>query len=422
MTFGKANDRWTPRYERRPLRHVHYIGIDTCVPSIERERAVSFLELTASPIADDVVGSILDAASRVLNRPYGSLSVHAGKKRKFRGVEYQGLSYSSLSMGAGEQRVIEILDRVFRAKKYSLILIDEVDLLMHEDALRRLITVINERAIDKSLQIIFTTHRESLLARSDIAMHHIFSANGGTLVLPATHPDVWQRLTGDAKRSLEIFVEDDLAQAIVNKICFDLGVRRHVETVIVGAASNLFTLAGGLALRGEDLQNKLVVLDGDVFRSQEERVKEVCRVVTGHGARVESVRQSVLSAVRMFDLPEGCWPEKFIHSLLAASSGDDLDEMSDLAKFIGVPMEKHGFINQLVEMMGEIRAVALARIVDKVSRTGEWQEYVRPISSWIADRASADGLLDARKCALTMSVSEHVIEPVKLPATPAPLI
>lgn len=418
MVFGKANDRWTPRYERRPQREVYYIGIDTCVPSIERERSTSFLELTPSPLSDDVVPEILEAASKVLNRPYSSLSVHAGRNRRFRGVEYGGINYSSLSMGAGEQRVFEILDRVYRADKYSLILVDEIDLLMHEDALRRLITVINERASSKNLQVIFTTHRESLLSRDDVTVHHVFPANGLTMTLPATHPDVWKRLTGDPKRSLEIFVEDDLAQAVVNKVCADMGLRRHVETIIVGAASNLFTLAGGLALRGESLQEKLMVIDGDVYRSEAERVREVNRVVTGHGARVERVRGQVLAAIKMFSLPPGSAPEGFIHAMLLNQS--PASEICRMAAEISVPMDGHGFVDQIVAAMGEIRAVALSKIVDEASKSLSWSGYVSPVSSWIRDRASALGLMDAEQ----MTRVSHVVSPVviRLPSNPAPLI
>jgi len=197
-------------------------------------------------------------------------------------------------MGAGEQRVFEILERLFKAPQYSLILIDEIDLLLHEDALRRLLKVISRRAGDKSIQVIFTTHRESVLSNVDVTAQHLFQAEGKTLTMPATHPDVWHRLTGDSVRSLEVFVEDDLAKAIVARVAHDLGLRKHVEVVITGAAANLFTLAGGLALRGQCFENKRILLDGDVFLSEESRRSQVNKVITGHGLDVERHRANVL--------------------------------------------------------------------------------------------------------------------------------
>ena len=61
-------------------------------------------------------------------------------------------------MGTGEQRVLKILNTVFNAPDYSLILIDEIDLLLHINAFKKLLNVINEEAKRKNLQMVFTTH------------------------------------------------------------------------------------------------------------------------------------------------------------------------------------------------------------------------------------------------------------------------
>lgn len=420
--YAKTNDRWTPRYERRPQREVRYIGVDTCVPSIERERSTTFLELTSAPWAAEWAPVTLDAASKILNRSYSSLSIYAGRNRVFRGLRHDGVEYSSLSMGAGEQRVLEIVERVFSAPRNSLILIDEIDLLLHEDALRRLITVVNERAAEKALQVIFTTHRESILARSDLTVHHVFGANGKTFTMPSAHPDVWQRLTGDSRRTLEVFVEDDLAQAVVNKICFDLGVRRHVETVIVGAASNLFTLAGGLALRGESLGRKLVILDGDVYRAENERNTAINRVITGHGEPVNAVRRGVFEAIKMFSLPHGMWPEKFIHSLLVSGAAGMNPELQDMARTIGMPLERHGFLNCLIERVGERREVAIARIVDEAAKACGWASYVEPVRASIVEKLAPIFPLNIRPASVDAEVGAGSCKRPGHDSTPAPLI
>ena len=49
---------------------------------------------------------------------------------------------------------------MLRAPNSGLILIDEIDLLLHQDALFRLLEKLNERAQEKNLQIIFTTHAQ----------------------------------------------------------------------------------------------------------------------------------------------------------------------------------------------------------------------------------------------------------------------
>ena len=55
-------------------------------------------------------------------------------------------------MGAGEQRLVKILTTVFHAEPYSLILIDEIDLLLHCNARKRLIRKLSELAERKNLQ------------------------------------------------------------------------------------------------------------------------------------------------------------------------------------------------------------------------------------------------------------------------------
>ena len=39
--YKKNDDRWAPRYTSRPKRNVYYIGIDTCLPEIEKKTPMS---------------------------------------------------------------------------------------------------------------------------------------------------------------------------------------------------------------------------------------------------------------------------------------------------------------------------------------------------------------------------------------------
>ncbi|EIF2259543.1 AAA family ATPase, partial [Vibrio cholerae] len=152
--YKKTQVRWTPRYANRPLRDVFYIGIDKCVPMIEAEKKQAKINYSTQVINEEVINTILEKASIVLNRNYAKYHVHEASGKEFIGVEVDGLRYSALSMSAGEQKVFYILEKVFRATKYSLILIDELDLLLHDQAMKKLIEVILERAEDKNLQVI----------------------------------------------------------------------------------------------------------------------------------------------------------------------------------------------------------------------------------------------------------------------------
>lgn len=395
--YGKAEDRWTPRYAQRPERHLVYVGVRSCVPKIEEERATTFLELQTERQADDVARQVREAASRVMNRQYAETSKKSHWTGKFyRGVVCNGLGYSSLSMGAGEQRVFEILDALYSSPRNSLILVDEIDLLLHEDALGKLIDELHARASDKSIQVVFTTHRESILARGDkVCVHHIFSSPGKTLSLPGTHPDVWHRLTGRSVRPVEVFVEDDLSAAIVAREADGLRMRRHVEITSVGAAANVLTLACGYALRDALSDNQVFVTDGDVLRSAGERRAQIARVLTGDTPRAIAQRSSVSDRAMQFVLPETHWPEKFIHGLLVGLTEEQIgndSEIVDAAREIGEPAERHGFVDGIVSRLGHARDVGLLKVVEVASRSEHWATLAVEVREWLANRKLALGL------------------------------
>jgi AAA15 family ATPase/GTPase len=157
--YNKASDRWKPRSNDRPKRDVFYIGIESCLPEIEKERQTSFINYSTATKDDEISSKIIESAAYILDKDYDSLKVHLTKRKKMMGVHTRhNLTYSSLSMGAGEQRLLKILSLVYEVNTYSLILIDEIEILLHTKALRRLVEVLSERASKRNLQIIFTSH------------------------------------------------------------------------------------------------------------------------------------------------------------------------------------------------------------------------------------------------------------------------
>lgn len=386
--YGKAEDRWTPRYSNRPERHLHYIGVRSCVPKIEEERATSFLEFQTVVHADEASRQVREAASRVLNRNYAqSARKEHWTGKTYRGVSVGPLNYSSLSMGAGEQRVFEILERIFSSPKNTLFLIDELDLLLHEDALQKFINELHARSADKSHQIVFTTHRESILSRGDkVCVHHIFDSPTKTLSLPGTHPDVWHRLTGNSARPLEVFVEDDLGVAIASKEAELLQIRRHVSVSAVGAATNIFTLASGFVLQGRLADRHIFLTDGDVFVSEQSKREQIAKVLTGNTPSASTMRTSVLEATSQFTLADGYWPEKLIHELIVGLSDEQVgtdSELVEAAREIGTPAEKHGFVDEIVRRLGHPREVGLLKVVEVASRSGGWEIMVENLRGWL---------------------------------------
>lgn len=383
--YGKKidSDRWTPRYVNRPERNVIYIGVDTCVPLIESEKKQFRLRYSTSRVNEQTIQTVLQKASYVLNRHYTAYNEHdAGSGKKFCGVEAEGLRYSALSMSAGEQKVFNILEKVFRAKKYSLILVDEIDLLLHDLALQRLVEVVSECAEKQSLQVVFTTHRETVAGLPNVNVRHLFNTPEKTLCFEDTKPDSIARLTGKQLRSIEVFVEDDVARSMVRKVATQLGMARHVSISLYGAAWNCFPLVSGLLLSGADCDRCLFVLDGDVFSSDEEVESAIGRVLTGNDVRASGLREKAQEKITKFDLPAGCSPEQYLHRLLVRPSnggnGEDL-EIVDVAKGVGVMNDSHLLVDTVIERLGFERDVGLSKIVDLASAAPEWDRLVYAI-------------------------------------------
>lgn len=382
--YTKNTDRWSPRYERRPARHVAYIGIDTCVPIIEREKKKSFIRYSTTPIVGGVATWVKQKAGAILNRNYSAYNIHKTTKTHYIGVEFEDKQYSALSMGAGEQRVFAILEKIYTAPKYSLILIDEIDLLLHVDAFKKLLEILKSRAVDKKLQIIFTTHSPVIFELSDfINIRHIYQTTTKTLVLNEPTPDIIYNLTGTMNRPLKIFVEDNLAQSIVKKVLEDLNISRFVEIKKFGPAQNCFTLISGKLLDGQCLDNSLFVLDGDVYKTMEEKFEQIKNVLTGNINQYVELRKRAIELITQFRLEEGYKPERYISDLIKNLEGYNEDEIKQVACDIGCVDNDHKYIEDIITRLGEDKLIGLNRIVNLASKSKNWSDYIEPIENWL---------------------------------------
>ena len=99
-------------------------------------------------------------------------------------------------------------------------------------------------ANERNLQIVFTSHREELTRRCDINIRHIWKpANQNeTLCLDQTTPMCMFRLNGQLEKLYEVYVEDDMAEAIVKAVLRDENILNNVNVYRFGDASNAFSL------------------------------------------------------------------------------------------------------------------------------------------------------------------------------------
>lgn len=384
--YKKNVDRWSPRYENRPKRDVFFVGIESCIPEIEIEKQTSFIDYSTNLASDELSHKIIQTAADILNKDYKSLTYHKTKKKELLGVHtLDNITYSSLSMGAGEQRVFKILKLVYTAKTYSLILIDEIDLLLHVTALKRLIKTLSEIAIKRKLQIIFTTHSlEMNTLKEYVDIRYLDNLKEKTIVYDSINTDLIYDLSDCVEKPLEIYVEDLLSEILVKHIAGELNLLSNIKVIKYGAAGNAFALSSGLVLKDENCNNVLIVLDGDVFVTVEEKIKEIQRILSGtEKDHIDKVTYAA-SLIKGFVLPTGVEPEKYIYDMLVEM--DDDNEIIRAAKKLKAVSNSHQWLDRLVQRMGQNEESILNSIIDLVADNSKWESYIKEIHQWLVNK------------------------------------
>lgn len=388
----EKGERWTPRMNKRPQRDVVYIGIDSCVPDIE-QAAVTISKYNMG--AEETLAlkeKIISSASKIMNYEYSDYKKVTFCNKKYKRVSKSNeIAYSSLAMGAGEQRLFNILETLYSMSSYSMLLIDELDLTLHTSALNRLVDEMIDVANKRNLQIVFTTHREELASREDINIRHIWNdSDGKSCVLDRTTPDCLLRLTGGKiEQQLEIYVEDDLAEYIARKVVRKKDLLPYTHLVRFGAVENAFVVAAGLEIQGADLENKIILMDGDRYRTQEERNQQMKKCYSGTENDKEDRRERALSLIKQYNLPEGEQPEHFLWEKLKAI---DNNSLADYAKEIVVVEDKHSYLYDVQRRSGEERCDFLFQLTNILAEQGFWSGYVKELSDWLDARKAALGL------------------------------
>ncbi len=383
--YGKASDRWTPRINKRLQRDVVYLGITSCVPDIEQ--ATTTLSKYSMGPEEDVKSQekIVSAAKFIMNYSYENYKKTTFRKKKYKKITRETtLRYSSLAMGAGEQRLFFLLEVLYSLQPYSLLLIDELDLTLHTSALMKLMDKMAEIAGERHLQIVFTTHREELTQRTDINIRHIWniSNENKTFILNNTTPECLRRLTGKNKKTLEIYVEDDLAEYVAREVVRKNGLLPYTSFFRFGAIDNAFVIAAGLEMQKTNTENKIIILDGDRYTTPETRMERMKKIFSGTEENIEVRRKQALSIIRQYTLPENRQPEHFLWEKLKESNS----EFAEFAREIIEKKDKHDYLKEVEQQSGEERTDFLKSLMTSLSHECFWDTYVEELTEWIIAR------------------------------------
>lgn len=384
VTYKKSagSDRWTPKTSRRPERKVYFLGISSSVPSIENEK-----ENTVNYTFDgdnNLDNGILGLARRILGIQYTQISrTRRNNKDYYHATVQDGANYFSISMGAGEQRVLRLLEVIEKVENYSLVIIDEIDLTLHNAALMRLINYLVEKGRSRHIQFIFSSHSETLTKRKDINVRHLLQTPEKTLCFNESNPECMESMTGEILRPIEIYVEDILAKTIVAQVAKELGISKRVVIKQYGSCTNAFVASSGMHMLGQSLDHKLFVLDGDACRTEEEREKQLKKYYSGTEPDKEQKRDEVLRHISQLDLPDGELPEKYINHILRENIENQNAEIVALAKSIIEPDDSHKYLDDIIDGLGDEESIGLYKVIEELSKHPEWKSYTKSVRNWL---------------------------------------
>ena len=227
--------------------------------------------------------------------------------------------------------------------------------------------------------------------RKDINIRHIWNANDGSqsFVLDHTTPDCVLRLTGRMEKQLEIYVEDDLAEYIAREVVRAKGLLSYTSFHRFGAIENAFVVAAGLDIQEVDSEDKIFLMDGDKYRTEEQRIVQMKKCYSGNENGKDERRERALSHIKQYILPEGEQPEHFLWTKLKETHNDlaryanEINEVAD---------DKHSYLYDVQQRSGESRESFLTRLTNVLAEQEFWSEYISELNEWLDVRKAALGL------------------------------
>lgn len=434
--FRKTDNVWVPLPQNRFQRYVKLIGVGDAVPHIEKDTEGDSLSYEKSSFlanSEHRLKSYLDEIGKIMNRSYSG----AGSAKKTSGVVTDflyasmddrtlgQLTYPSHYMGAGEQKIFEVVREVYLAPKGSLILIEEPEVSLHNKAMHDLLLFLEEQAEKKELQVVISTHWLGIgdwkgkLCKYSL---HVDRTNDAVTCRKGLAPTDQHALSGlrsDIKK-ITVWVEDDLARRIVDHVANELNVRKYIQKIGVAySANNLFSVAAGIVIDRESVDDVLIVGDGDVATSTDAKREQIDKRISlvgenmqldGPRTWVDSKRVQAAGLITEFLSPNNENPESFFLSVADELKRGGVapkwlfEALGEIAQMRPLPSPKAA-LYELARMKCDTTQPAdIARelgrlhdlLISAISASDRWVPYVEPVATRLREMCLDLGLIDQR--------------------------
>ena len=318
---GKVGPGWQTRekpvggkwnnYGSRVRRNVVYFGIQRVVPHYERSTHKSYRGLfQGGTLRPEHQEQIRNIAGRIFEKTYDVFNVYTHLKYSLPVASSAGIRYSGFNMGAGESAVFAILSALFESGKSTLLIIDEIELGLHESAQIRFIKELKDLCVELHCQIVCSTHSHIVLSALPPEGRVFLETRGSrTVVTPGISPDLaCGNLRGENTPELDIFVEDSVAKMILEYgLPHDL--RSRVSVMKIGSSEAVVRHLSSRYLERKDAC--LCILDGDKRKDHTKALSHIKRYLESQFRKSENEMKE-WSDKRLMYLPSEDSPEKWL--------------------------------------------------------------------------------------------------------------
>lgn len=261
----KNSNKWM-HYERRPKKAVQFLSTARIVSAIEQKGLRSkFKEDAAGFTRAPLDEKHMKYLSQILHRNYMQAEELTIKDSNIRTCNCnREAAYSSFNMGAGEDIIIELLAILQNMPPHSLVVIEEIEIGIHPEALRELAKIIQEISGKKNIQFIISSHSrdfiDSLPRKARILLQR-FNDKTHITESPTTSYAMGM-LRNAVEPELQILCEDEFAKKILTH-AISRTLRKRLHIAPIGSWSELARAC--CVLRQTSPRSKtLIVWDGDV--------------------------------------------------------------------------------------------------------------------------------------------------------------
>ncbi|MBI4643310.1 MAG: AAA family ATPase [Deltaproteobacteria bacterium] len=309
---GKWNN-----YDRRVKRNVVFLGVQRVVPHSEKSISTSYRTYFSDQAPAGWETEVKEVVGRILGASYDSFWMKTYGRYHLPLVANRGNIYSGFNMGAGENALFEIFSIINATPKGTLLVIDEIELGLHEAAQKKLIKELKGVCRERHIQVICTTHSAAIIeAVPPEARFYIENFSGKTSITPGiSSAYAAGKLSGEKSNELDIYVEDGKAETIVEPFLSN-DVRKRVSIIPIGSP---ITIIRHMAGRYKEKRKAecICVMDGDQAAKIRHHMKKFLEALENSK---DTEKEIEWFEQRLVFLPGKTWPEKWLIQTLRSST------------------------------------------------------------------------------------------------------